>query len=837
TDLPQYIKEGIKQCEVISRPPPSHKPFTSRRTRSDRFVPGTRAVWLKNATLWTGEQDGEQVIYGADVLLDGGVIRKVGKGSEFVKMAKELDAEQVQLNGAWVTPGIVDVHSHVGVDAAPSLRGNDDTNSWKQSVQPWLRSIDGFNTHDLAFNLSISGGITAMLILPGSAGNIGGTAYTVKPRWTYENTPESMQVEPPFIISSSSHSNQTWVRTNAWRHIKHACGENPARVYGNTRMDSSYDFRRAYTEGAQLKAKQDRWCSDPKSQKEPFPDDLQWEALADVIRGNVKVNIHCYETTDLNALVRISNEFRFPIAAFHHAHEAYLVPDLLKETFGSEPPAVAIFATNARYKREAYRGSEYAPKILADSGLKVMMKSDHPVLDSRYLVYEAAQAHHYGLNFSHSLSSVTTHSANVMGLSHRIGYVREGYDADVVIWDSFPLSLGATPKQTYIDGIPQIIRPHVVEKPREAQEISPAGEFEEEAREAVLARGDPDLRSKRSVNNVIFSGVDDMFLPGFAMSEKGGNVVVMNGEIACVGACQEFQEMGLDFEMVDLKGGSISPGMITVGSALGMKEIDQESSTSDGKAYDLTSGNAKIVDGILVRGVDGVMFDGKDELLAYRAGVTTAVSYPLSSSLFSGISFSFSTGALHALEEGAILNPSAALHITMSNSKFSISTKIGILRRLLHHEENDLMKVMKQVATGKKRLVVEVNKADVMASLVRLKKEVKDLKMTFLGGQESWMIADQLAEEKIGVIVSPSRSFPGDWDQRRIIPGPPLSNHTLASYLSSAGVLVGLGIREAWEARNTQYEAAWQFTSSPGTFSKSSALALVSENLEVLLGL
>ncbi|MBP0485237.1 hypothetical protein, partial [Sagittula salina] len=87
-------------------------------------------------------------------------------------------------------------------------------------------------------------------------------------------------------------------------------GENPARVYGNTRMDSAYDFRRAYTEGKHLKDAQDRWCADPKSQKEPLPTSLEWEALADVIRGNVKVNIHCYETTDLNSMVRISNEFQ-----------------------------------------------------------------------------------------------------------------------------------------------------------------------------------------------------------------------------------------------------------------------------------------------------------------------------------------------------------------------------------------------------------------------------------------------------------------------------------------------------------------------------------------------
>lgn len=387
-----------------------------------------------------------------------------------------------------------------------------------------------------------------------------------------------MLVEPAFELLNGS-----WHRTHAWRHIKHACGENPSRVYSQTRLDTAYDFRRAYTEGSTLKAKQERWCEDPKSQKEPFPSSLEWEALADVIRGQVKVNVHCYETVDLTDLVRISNEFKFHIAAFHHAHEAYLVPDLLKQTYGDTPPAVAIFATNARYKKESLRGSEFAAKILTENGLDVAFKSDHPVLNSRYLVYEAAQGHHYGLNFSKALGSVTTIPAKALGLDHRVGYVREGYDADIVVWDSFPLALGATPKQTYIDGIAQILHPHSVEKPTEAQDVSPAGQWEEEAKAAVLTRGDPDLRSKRSTKDVIFTNVADYFVPNSqlgTLSGGNGTVVARNAAIVCVGECET--ERGVDFEVVDLKGGSVAPGLISVGSALGIREIAQEKSTSDG---------------------------------------------------------------------------------------------------------------------------------------------------------------------------------------------------------------------------------------------------------------
>lgn len=579
--LPPHIIEGQKQCAIISRPPPSPKPFTSKRKTSDRYVPGTGAVWLKNATLWTGENDGQEIRKGDGVYLENGVIRHIGSEKDIRSaLSLESDAEEIDLHGAWLTPGIVDMHSHLAVDPSPSLRGTEDTNSAKSPVLPWLRSLDGFNTHDLAFNLSISGGITTMLVLPGSAGNIGGQAFTFKPRTTYENTPMSMQVDPPFVIDE--HKNGSWERTHAWRHIKHACGENPARFYGNTRMDSAYDFRRAYNEGRKLKEEQERWCANPASQKEPFPNNLEWEVLADVIRGNVKVNIHCYETTDLSSLARISNEFQFPIAAFHHAHETYLVPGLFEQTWGPNKPAVAIFATNARYKREAYRGSEFAPKIHAENGISVCMKSDHPVLDSRFFVFEAAQAHHYGLNFSHAMSSVTTNPAKAIGLDHRLGYVREGYDADLVVWDSFPLGVGATPKQTYIDGIPQIIKPHTLEKPESAQEVTPAGKWDKEAREAVEARGDPDLRPKKSVKSVIFQDVAAVYLPGQSATvlSEGSSVIVTDGEITCAGECATEALAG--FEIINLKGGSLTPGLISVGSYVGLAEIRQEPSTWDG---------------------------------------------------------------------------------------------------------------------------------------------------------------------------------------------------------------------------------------------------------------
>ncbi|KAJ8496327.1 hypothetical protein ONZ45_g12505 [Pleurotus djamor] len=484
-NLPHNAAEISARCQSLKMKAGPAADFEDRE-ESDRFVPGAKPYLITDARIWTGLENGTQVIRG-DIIVDKGVIKGVGHfGRAFRAQFTEL--EVIDAQGKWVTPGIVDMHSHLGDASSPELEGAADDNSLKGTAQPWLRSLDGLNTHDDSYPLSISGGITTALVLPGSANAIGGQAYLIKLRETAERTPSSMLLEAPYQINSSFPDPSLPLH---WRHMKHACGENPSRVYEDTRMDTIWAFRKAYNHAREIKQKQDAYCERVEANSwaglGEFPEDLQWEALVDVLRGRVKVNIHCYETVDLDALVRISNEFQFPIAAFHHAHEAYLVPDTLKKAYGA-PPTIALFATNARYKKEAYRGSEFAPRILTSHGLKVAMKSDHPVLNSRFLLYEAQQAYFYGMPENSALAAVITTSAEAVGMGHRLGYIRQGWDADLVLWDSHPLALGATPIQVFIDGIPQLDNPFNVQKPASFQHSPKVPNFDDEAEAAIHYR-------------------------------------------------------------------------------------------------------------------------------------------------------------------------------------------------------------------------------------------------------------------------------------------------------------------------------------------------------------
>ncbi|KAK0494473.1 carbohydrate esterase family 9 protein [Armillaria luteobubalina] len=840
--IPLHAENILQKCRNIHVLPGPQAEFASR-TESDRYVPSTQPTLLKNATVWTGRVSGFEIVRG-DLLMDKGMIKKVGVID--VEMLDGFGADLIvqDVGGAWVSPGIIDLHSHLGICYSPDFSECSDGNSLHGIAQPWLRSLDALNTHDDAYRLSIAGGVTTALVLPGSANAIGSSTSKKK-------TPSSMLLEPPFLLNGSYVDPSLPPR---WRQMKYAlqCG-----VYEGSRMDTIWAFREAYHTARSIRNKQDEYCTKALAGQwsglGDFPENLQWEALVDVLRGRVKIHNHCYEAVDLDGIVR---EFNFSIAAFHHAHETYLVPGLLKRAYG-HPPASAMFATLAHYKREGYRGSEFAARILSEHGLDVVMKSDHPATNSRYLLHEAQLAYYYGLPENIALASITSTPAKVMGQDHRVGYIK----ADVVVWDSHPLALGATPKQVYIDGIAQFDKPYSRPKPPSHQHAPKTPGFDQEAIDAIKYDGLPPLQAKISTSDiVIFTNVTSVFVKSrrrieqvfSAASDGAGIVVVKDGKFVCRGTepCTEVYSESV--RRVNLMGGSIAPGLTGVGSPLGLVDIDYEDSTKDGLVIDpFLSEIPSLVGGgeAIIRAVDGLQFASPDMLLAYRGGVTNAVTAPESSGFLSGLSAAFTTGAAHKLEKGVVIQDVAALHVTVSmSSPISISTQLGALRRLLSGETHGELGVQfKKVLEGKIPLVVTVYSADVMASLIQLKQEAEGIsgvaiRMTFLAAPEAHLLAAEIGKAGVGVILGRVRPFPNRWQSRRILPGPPLSDDSALDVLLSHNVTVGVGLNvmglgpQKSTARNTRFDAAWAALEARREMSQSDALALASANLEVLLG-
>lgn len=196
----------------------------------------------------------------------------------------------------------------------------------------------------------------------------------------------------------------------------------------------------------------------------------------------------------------------------------------------------------------------------------------------------------------------------------------------------------------------------------------------------------------------------------------------------------------------------------------------------------------------------------RDQLIAYKNGVTRGVVHPIESGVFEGVSYAYDPSARHALD-GGILQREAALHIKISEgNKLSSAAVIGVIRKLLlgETEKSDLQRYFKKIALGEVPLVVAVDRADLMASLINLKKEAAPgMKLVFDGAAEAWLLASELKKADIGVIVNPAKAFPGTWDSRRSLPGLPLSNMSLPAYLADHGIKVGLGINEEWVCYDT----------------------------------
>jgi len=273
----------------------------------------------------------------------------------------------------------------------------------------------------------------------------------------------------------------------------------------------------------------------------------------------------------------------------------------------------------------------------------ILVQSDHPVTNSRYLLFEAQQAHYYGLPSNLALASVTTTPATAAGLSHRIGYLREGSDADVVLWDTHPLQLGATPVKVWIDGVIEV--PIAIEKGGSDhsvpvgigkehpgwQEVPKVPSWDEERQRAIEWEGLPPLGGTQLRDTVVFTNVSELwvkhpehgivqqFNPGFTKFDPKDQVVVVNsGKVTCVGpsgSCAGF--VSSDSRHTNLRGGVISPGLTSFGSTLGLQEIEQDASTGPGQPYDaLVRDVPKIVGDIggVERASDALLFHTRSAL-------------------------------------------------------------------------------------------------------------------------------------------------------------------------------------------------------------------------------
>jgi imidazolonepropionase-like amidohydrolase len=388
------------------------------------FTPSASAqnnVLIKNAVVMTVTHGN---IQGGSVYVKDGKIAAVGKDVSAPAGVPVLDA-----GGKYLTPGIIDSHSHIALD--------DDVNEATSPITPQMMMIDAFDYQDKAVYRGLAGGVTTSLLLHGSANMIGGQAVVIKHKY--------------------GAGRDGMLFPGAPRSIKFASGENPKRVYGSrdqlpsTRMGNFAVQRQALVEARDYMREWDdynaRVKAGDKDAKMPKRD-LKLDALADVLRGKLFVQIHCYRADEFLTEMAMAKEFGYKVRAFHHALEAYKVPDKLAE----ENVAIATFADWWGYKNEAWDAIPWNAVLAMRKGVRVAIKSDSEDF-ARRLNQEAAKTMRYGgATEEEALKMITLNAAWIIGVDDRVGSIDVGKDADLVIWDGYPLSSYGVPNKVLIDG-------------------------------------------------------------------------------------------------------------------------------------------------------------------------------------------------------------------------------------------------------------------------------------------------------------------------------------------------------------------------------------------------
>ncbi|MBH0079744.1 amidohydrolase [Pseudoalteromonas sp. NZS11] len=393
----------------------------------------TSSTIITNATVLTGT--GER-LDDADVLLVDGKVQQVGKD-----LTATADIT-IDAQGKWVTPGIIDVHSHLGAYPSPSVESHQDGNEMTSpnTAEVWVEH--SVWPQDPGFNRAREGGITSLQILPGSANLFGGRGVTLK------NVP--------------AHTMQGMKFPEAPYGLKMACGENPKRVYGrqgvlpSTRMGNMAGYRMAWAEAAEYKRAWDKYDADYEAGLNPEAPvrDIKHDTLRGVLEGEVRIHNHCYKAEEMAMMIDLSKEFNYDAGTFHHGVEAYKIADLLAQN-GS---CAALWPDWWGFKMEAYdMVQENVAIVDAVKNSCAVVHSDSDTTIQRLnqeagKVMYRANENGFDISEQHAIKWITANAAKSLGIDDKTGSLEAGKQGDVVIWNQSPFSVYAKAEQVFVDG-------------------------------------------------------------------------------------------------------------------------------------------------------------------------------------------------------------------------------------------------------------------------------------------------------------------------------------------------------------------------------------------------
>ena len=386
-----------------------------------KSIPNSQSIHFKNATLWTNESDG--IIENSDIIINNGKIVAIGKNLETPADFKVIDATNKH-----ITSGIIDEHSHM---AASSINEGGHNSSAEVSI------MDVINPDDINVYRNLAGGVTSAQILHGSANPIGGQSAIIKLKWGSEINDMYFEGAAPFIKFALGEN----VKQSNWSGSRFPQTRMGVEQVFVDHFDRAKEYAKIGTEYNSLSPRQKRSVAKPR-----FDDEL--ETLWEILRGDRFVSSHSYVQSEINMLMKVAEKFNFRINTFTHILEGYKVADKMAE----HGVGGSTFSDWWGYKYEVNDAIPYNASIMHNAGVTVALNSDNSEL-SRRLNLEAAKAVKYGdVSEEEAWKFVTLNPAKLLHIDDKVGSLKIGKDADIVVWSGHPMSLFTKTEQTYIEG-------------------------------------------------------------------------------------------------------------------------------------------------------------------------------------------------------------------------------------------------------------------------------------------------------------------------------------------------------------------------------------------------
>lgn len=768
------------------------------------FVRAAPPVAYRGAKILTAA--GKTFDPGTLVVQDGRIVA-VGPQGEVVIPA---GSTTVDAAGKVIIPGLVDTHSHLGVYSRPAVPANSDGNEMTGPVQSVVRALDALNPFDPGIRMANAGGLTTANIMPGSGNVIGGQTIYVKLRGY---SPEQMSIAAADVYGG----------------LKMANGENPKRAYGNkgqapgTRMKVAALQRAEFVKAREYMAKWDRYRKQLAAGEQVTPPavDLALEPLVEVLERKRTVHFHTHRADDILTLLRLKDEFGFEVV-IQHGTEAYKVID---EIAKHKVPVSMTIPDSPGGKAEVVDFIEEAGAEMAKAGVTVLVNTDDPVTESRFLLRTAAITVRGGLSEDLALAAITSSAARALHLDHRVGSLEPGKDADFVILSGAPFSVYTRVLETFVDGakvfdiaddrlrlyqtggfavadraqVPALLPPLPAPAGVSAPEV-PGGSAKPKAdtREIVILAGRLHTVAKGTILD--------------------GAVLVRDGKIVSAGPRQELQ---IPEGAAVVAAAAVSPGLIDAHSVVPLtgelnimadQEGDETSdpNQADVRVQDAFNPNEPLLRFLLEKGVTVVhACPGRANVIAGQTGVFRTHGRTAES-----MTVRFPQAVLFNLGEdpkqtykgqrpgtrmgtAALIRTALTDSATFARKRRDAKDEAGKPDRNLKHE------VLALALEKKVKTMFCAQRADDVLTALRLTNEF-GLDGILALAAEGYLVADKIVESHLPVVVHPTMQRVGDIETYNSL----LGN---AAFLSDKGIRIAVGSGfEGYvpKTRVVRYEAA-----------------------------